>query len=108
MCTARSVCTGKVLGLKRIRSDSNTAVIKYSRCQIMAAMESAISHRLHTGRQRYHGQITVVGKCICRDIVNMIRSDGIRDIQCLNAGSYAGIKQLVGGIYYKRRTTRFI
>ena len=102
------MCTGKVLGLKCIRSDSNAAVVKYYRCQIMTSAKSTLSHRLYTGRQRYHGQVTVVGKCICRDIVNMIWSDGIRDIQCLNAGSYAGIKQLVGGIYYKRRPTRFI
>ena len=64
----------------------------------MTATECTVSDRLYTGRQTYILQITVIGEDISADIINMIRSDGVRNLQSLNGLSYRSGNQFIGRI----------
>ena len=97
--------TGIVLCLESIRTDNHRIIIKYYRCQIMTAAECTVSNTLYTCRQTYQLQVTVIGEDIRTNVVNMIRSDRIRDLQTLYRISHRTGDQFIGGVYHISRSS---
>ena len=101
------LCTGIILCFKCIFTNLYRTVIEHNSCQIVASLKRIFTYSLHTCRQRYHFEVTVVGKNVGVNIINMIRTDRIRHIQSLNAFSNTAANQFIGRIYNVSRSSVF-